>query len=178
MLWLRTAKNGTKTDEPLRILAKEARQWKLEGQTKEYWKYGVSLMLPNKMLEDRGALQKEDGNQMREYQAMQEEKFLSSWMREGVKGRKAEMERLNEEAKHKVSKSEKREVWTEGERVDIKRMCLNRMSSGFFEDVSPMTERDSHWGTPWVFGGCACCFFVCDCYAWCACFPFGCECGW
>ena len=36
------------------------------------------------MLEDRGVLPKEDGNQLREYKAMREENFLSSWLRDDV----------------------------------------------------------------------------------------------
>ena len=37
-----------------------------------------------KMLEDRGALSEENGNQRREYEVMHEENFLSSWLREEV----------------------------------------------------------------------------------------------
>ena len=57
--------------------------------------------------------------------------------------RKAEMERLNEEAKQEKSKSGRREVEREGERVEIKRMCLNRVSSGFFENFSRIAEWES-----------------------------------
>ena len=39
-----------------------------------------------------------------------EENFLSSWLREDLEGREAEMERLSEEAKQAESKSGKREV--------------------------------------------------------------------
>ena len=51
------------------------------------------------------------------------------------KEEKAEMERKNDEAKQKW---EKRGVGRAGERVEIKRMCVNMVSSGFFEDPSPM----------------------------------------
>ena len=46
------------------------------------------------MLEDRGAVPKEDGDLLREYQAMREENFLSSWLREDaeVKTRRREHE--------------------------------------------------------------------------------------
>ena len=75
----------------------------------------------------------------------------------------AGMERLSEEAKQEEIKSGKREVEREGERVEIKRTCLNRVSSDFFEDVSPKV--------------CARGVFFCDCCSCCACFPpFGCEC--
>ena len=59
-----------------------------------------------RMLGDGGALPKEDRDLLREHQAMHEENFLSSWLREDV-----ERKRLNEEAEE--SKRGKRKV--EGE---------------------------------------------------------------
>ena len=56
------------------------------------------------MLEDRGAKPKEDGDLLREYQAMHEENFLSSWLLEDVDGKVEERERLNEEAKQEEVK--------------------------------------------------------------------------
>ena len=44
------------------------------------------------------ALPKEDGNQLREYKAMHEENFLSSWLPEDVEGGKAEVKEWKEEA--------------------------------------------------------------------------------
>ena len=38
------------------------------------------------MLQDRGALAKEEGDIVREYKAMHEENFLSRWLREDVEG--------------------------------------------------------------------------------------------
>ena len=38
--------------------------------------------------EDTGVSPKEDGNQLRVYEALHEENFLSSWLREGVEGEK------------------------------------------------------------------------------------------
>ena len=63
-----------------------------------------------RMLEDRGGLPEEDGNRLREYKAMNEENFPSSWLREDVDGVNAEIQRLSEEAKQEESKSGKREV--------------------------------------------------------------------
>ena len=37
-----------------------------------------------------GSLPKEDANQLSEYEAMHEENFFSSWLREDVEGEKAE----------------------------------------------------------------------------------------
>ena len=61
-------------------------------------------------LKDRGALRKEDGNQLREYRAVHEENFLCSWLREDEEGVKAEMQRLSEEAEQEEGKSGTREV--------------------------------------------------------------------
>ena len=69
------------------------------------------------MLEDRGALLKEDGNQFKEFRSTHEEKILSSWVRQDVEGEKAEMKRLNEKAKQEESKSGKWEVEREGEKM-------------------------------------------------------------
>ena len=107
MLWLRTTENGTKTDELLqtgeggttehgkllklilsveagRIPAKEARNWKIEGQKgrmtrKEYrrlWNQfetggfraqkGLWNVAREKMSQDRGALLKEEGDLVKE----------------------------------------------------------------------------------------------------------------
>ena len=72
-----------------------------------------------KMLEDRGALPKEDGDQLRKYKAMHEDNFLDSWPRENVQGGKAEMKEWKEEAEQEESKSAK-ERWRErrGENCD------------------------------------------------------------
>ena len=72
-------------------------------------------------LEDSGASPREDGNQLRESRAM---------LRKDVEEAKAEMSRLNEEAKQEESKSGKRVVVErEGERVEIKRRCWDRVRS-------------------------------------------------
>ena len=63
----------------------------LRAQKQEY---GI---LPG-MFQDKGALPKEDSNQLREHKAMPEENFLGSWLRETVEGVKAKSERLTEEA--------------------------------------------------------------------------------
>ena len=48
--------------------------------------YGISRK--RKMLQDRGALSKEEGDVIREYKAMHEENFLSSWLREDGEDKK------------------------------------------------------------------------------------------
>ena len=41
-----------------------------------------------KRLQDRGALPRKEGDVVREYNAMHEENLLSSWLREGLVGRR------------------------------------------------------------------------------------------
>ena len=59
------------------------------------------------MLEDKGALPKEDGDLLWEDQTMHEENFLSSWLLEDVEGGEEERE-MNKEAKAEESGSGKR----------------------------------------------------------------------
>ena len=61
-----------------------------------------------RMLEDRGALPKEDGEFVRADKAIHEKAFLSSWLSEDTEG-KAEKE-MKKRAKEEKLRSEKREV--------------------------------------------------------------------
>ena len=45
-----------------------------------------------RMLEDRGALPKEEGDSIRKYKAKHEEHFLSGWLRDDTEGEAEEME--------------------------------------------------------------------------------------
>ena len=83
-----------------RVPAEEARNWRIEGQKrritrKEYLRLlnkfemdcfiaqkGLWNLVREKILRERGALPKEEGDAIREYKAMNEEHFLSSWLRE------------------------------------------------------------------------------------------------
>ena len=92
---------------------------------------GLWNIARKRTLEDRGALPTEDGDLLREYQAMHEDNFLSRWLREHVEGKAEEREKLNKEAKEEESKSGKRVVNGERERVEMnsKRICMDRLAS-------------------------------------------------
>ena len=76
------------------------------------------------MLEDRGVLPKEDGDQLREHKAMHEEKIRSSWLREDVEGTYEGRKNMNKEAKEEESKSgRKRGGERRGENGDQKMVC-------------------------------------------------------
>ena len=61
---------------------------------------------------------------------MHEEHLLSSWLREDVEGKTAEMEKANREAKEEESKSGKRQVEGGGKRIKVnsRRVCSDRVS--------------------------------------------------
>ena len=54
---------------------------------------GLRDLTRNKVLQDRGALPKEEGNVIGEHKAMHEENFLSSWLKSKEGGRKEEIRR-------------------------------------------------------------------------------------
>ena len=88
------------TLEDGRIPAKEAKDWKRRITRKEYQrlihefeleglmtKEGLWNLAREKRLQERGAMPKEEGDVIREYNAMSEENFRSSWLREDVEGK-------------------------------------------------------------------------------------------
>ena len=79
---------------------KEGSRMTARGSQRVLW-----IIAEKRMLEDRGAVPKEDVDLLREYQAMQEEHFLSSWLREDVEGEEAEeVVKMNKDSKEEESK--------------------------------------------------------------------------
>ena len=145
-----------------RIPAKEVRNWKIEGQKrritwKEYrilsndFEMGGSIsqkslwnVAREKMLQDRGALPKEEGDIVRECKAMHGDNFLSSWLREDVEGTEERRKKMDKEAREEESRSGKREGEKgEEEAVGVKRRCVNPFSSDVFEEFTPVEDSDS-----------------------------------
>ena len=62
-----------------------------------------------KMLQDRGALPKEQGDIVREYKAMHKENFLSSCLREDVEGKEQSKNQFNRKTNEEVSRKRDRE---------------------------------------------------------------------
>ena len=56
-------------------------------------------------LADRGALPREDEDLLREHQAMHEENFLSSWLREDVEGKEGENTEMDSELSRRFQKT-------------------------------------------------------------------------
>ena len=91
--------------------------------------YGI---LDEKRLQDRGALPREEGDVIREYNAMHEENFLTSWEDlVGKEERKKEEQNIREEVKKKGKREEEEQEGEkeENEVVWVKRRCVDFISS-------------------------------------------------
>ena len=83
------AKTGTFMDKKRRITRKEYRRLWNEFETGAFMaQKGLWNVAREKMVQDRGASLKEERDTVREYKAMYEDNFLSSWLREGERERK------------------------------------------------------------------------------------------
>ena len=74
---------------------------------------GLWKLARERMLHDRGALLKEQGDTVREYKAMHEENFPSSWLRKDVDGK--------EEGRHTADKETIGEGSRSGKKVKKER---------------------------------------------------------
>ena len=80
---------------------------------------GLWNIAKKRMLEDRGALPKEEGDFIRKYKVMHEENFLSCWLRDDIEGKAEEVEerdRKDEEEDEKTAPP--------GPRVKFSLFCL------------------------------------------------------
>ena len=82
---------------------------------------GLWNLAREKMLQDRGALPKEEGDVV--------ENFLSSWLREDVEGKEERLRKVNKEAREEVSSTGEREgVKGEDDTVVVKRRSVHHVS--------------------------------------------------
>ena len=170
-----------------RMLAKEARNWKIEGQKKritreEYrrlWnefetggfmaQKGLWNVAKEKILQDRGALPKEEGDMV----SVHEENFQSSWLRKDVEGIEERKKDRKEKFGGEESKSETREVERKEEKtVVVERRCvdlffpvmfLRNLVPWMIWEVSGILGKTFLSDSCGVFGVCACGFVVCAC---------------
>ena len=71
---------------------------------------GLWNVAREKMLQDRGALPEEEGDISRDYKAMHEEHFSSSWLREDVGGKEERRKDREEKVREEESRSGKRQL--------------------------------------------------------------------
>ena len=88
---------------------------------------------------------------------MHEEHFLSSCLREDVEGNAADMESASREAREEESKSDKREVGKESERVEVntQRVLFGRSPSLNYRGECFEVTSDSEVRSVGVVSGCA-----------------------
>ena len=94
-----------------RVTRKECKRLREEFEVRRFTAQKGSWNIAKKsMLEDRGALPKEDGDLPRECQAMNEANLFSSWLREDVEHKEEERVRMTRpnEKKAKVGKERER----------------------------------------------------------------------
>ena len=131
MLGLCEAENGTEIDVLLQAEASMARGWnellpkrpnigRLKGKRGESpgrqirvgridgTKKGCGV-LREKELQERGAMPEEEGDVIREYNAMHEENFLSNWLRKDLAGKEERRRKVNETVRQDVEYKRKRE---------------------------------------------------------------------
>ena len=83
----KNARGGTIEDQKRTVTRKDMQKFDVGGFMAETRLWDIAK---KRMLEDRGALPREDGDLLWEYQEMHEENFLSSWRREDVEGKEEE----------------------------------------------------------------------------------------
>ena len=144
-----------------RVPAKEAEDWKIEGRKKritrkEYKRLindfeleglraqkGLWNLAREKILQKRGAIPKEECDVIREYNAMHEENFLSSWLRADLVEKEERRKKVKERVKEEEGKNGKREEERkrhgekeENETVSAKRRCVGFISAEAFDIFS------------------------------------------
>ena len=105
---------------------------------------GLWNLVREKVLQDREELPKEGGDGIREYKAVHEENFLSSWLRKDGKNKEEIIMEVDKETKEETSKKRKREVEKEeNETVIVERRCVNSVSTEAFEIFSQGETSES-----------------------------------
>ena len=98
---------------------------------------GLWNLARKSVLEDRGALPEEEGDVIREYKAMHEEHFSSSWSREDGREKDEKMVKVSNENEEERDEKRRREGEKgENETLTVKRRCEGVVSVEDFEIFS------------------------------------------
>ena len=86
---------------------------------------GLWNLARERRLQDRGVSFREEGDVVREYQAMHAKNFLSTWLREDVVGQEERRKKVDKKIREDVSRKEKRKGGKDRERDSVceKRVC-------------------------------------------------------
>ena len=128
---------GTQDNGKMLKRSSDSRRWqgpcqrgkKLEDwRTKEedsWHRKGVWHLAREKMLQDRGALPKEEGDIFREHKAMHEENFPSSWLREDVEDKEESRRKVNEQGDQRRGEQKGKREGEKGEyQTVVKGRCI------------------------------------------------------
>ena len=116
-----------------RFLPKRQQIGKVEGFMAQK---GLWNLARNKALQEKGALPREEGDTIREYTAMHEEKFLSSCLREDGRVRQKEKRKWTMKSERTQVKMGKRVREKEEDETVVKRNCANTVSVEAFDIFS------------------------------------------
>ena len=100
-------------------------------------------------MKERGELPNEEGDVVKEYKAMHEEDFWTSWLREDERGKEERMAKAARNEEEKGEKRKRQEEKEENETVTVKRRCEGLESCGdlSWEDLldkpAEMSDRET-----------------------------------
>ena len=160
--------NRIQTLEEGRVPAKEAKNWTIEGEKKTITRKEYERLLNNfemegflmahqglwnlakeKIMKERGELPNEVGDAVREYRAMHEENFWSSWLREDERGKKEGTARAEKKEEERVEKRKREDEKEENETPTVKRRCEGIVSVEAFEIYSQGGDVESCGDLSW-----------------------------
>ena len=169
-----TKEHGTmlkriRTLEDGRFPAKEAKGWKIEGKKRRITRKEHKGLRNNFELEgfmakkrvwesceknevqEKSAMPKEEGDAVREYNAMHEESFLSSWLRKDLIGKERKVnERAGEEEENKRRREEGKKRDAEKEvKGTVKRRCVSSDLAEAFYIIGQGEDLEGHGGVSW-----------------------------
>ena len=112
---------------------------------------GLWNLVREKVLRERGALPEEECDVKREYKAMHEENFLSSWLREDGKERekKEGWKWEGKQRRKKAKRGEEKGNKEENETGTVKRRCVGSVSVEAFEIFSQGGDLESCGDLSW-----------------------------
>ena len=98
------------------------------------------------MLQDREPLPQEEGDVTREYKAMHEENFLSSWLREDGNEKEERIMKIGKKTKEEIGEKRRREEEKENETRSVKmKMCPFLFLGGLQYIQSRVRSGDLWW---------------------------------
>ena len=151
-----------------RVTAKEAKNWKIEGEKKiitrkKYQRLvnkfemegsmaqrGLWNLAQEKIMKERGDLPDEEGDAVRECKAMYEENFWSNWLMEDERGKAERMAKAEKNDEEKSEKKKREEEKEENETGFGKRRCECFVSVEAKKILDLESCGDVSWELVWL----------------------------